>query len=108
MVFPNLTDGLSLAHHETLACGLPLLIANDTWASSFVVEGFNGFAVEPGDEAALAEHMRWFIEHPHELEVMKSAAVKSARKITWKAYNVRIKESFGRIGGEQNLERQTL
>lgn len=108
MVFPSLTDGMSLACLEALACGLPLLTTTATGASDFVVEGSNGFVVEPGDEAALAEHMRWFMEHPHELEAMKSAAVESARKITWKAYNECVKEAFGRIGGEQTFERQTL
>lgn len=105
MVFPSLTDGMSLACLEALACGLPLLTTNANGASDFVIEGYNGFVVEPGDEAALAERMRWLIEHPYELESMKYAAVESSRKITWEAYNVRIEEAFERIGGEQTLER---
>lgn len=105
MVFPSLTDGMSLACLEGLACGLPLLTTNANGASDFVIEGSNGFVVEPGDEAALAERMRWFIEHPRELEAMKSAAVESARKITWEAYNVRVKDAFERIDGDETLER---
>lgn len=100
MVFPSLTDGMSLACLEALACGLPLLTTFANGASDFVAEGSNGFVVEPGDEAGLAMLMRWFVEHPCELARMKKAAAESARGITWAAYNGCIKDAFAKIGGE--------
>ena len=108
MVFPSLTDGMSLACLEALTCGLPLLTTDAVGASDFVVEGSNGFVVKPGDEAALVECMQWFIEHPRELSAMKIAAAKSARGITWEAYDERVKDAFARIGGELPLGDQTL
>lgn len=100
MVFPSLTDGMSLACLEALACSLPLLTTSANGASDFVVEGSNGFVVEPGDEASLAMLMRWFVEHPCELAEMKKAAAESAQGITWATYNGCIKDAFARIGGE--------
>ena len=105
MVFPSLTDGMSLACLEALACGLPLLTTSANGASDYVVEGSNGFVLEPGDEIAMAERMRWCINHPRELAAMKIAAVKSAREITWDAYNERVAAAFVRIGGGRPLER---
>lgn len=103
MVFPSLSDGMSLACLEALACGLPLLTTSSTGASDFVTEGMNGFVVSPGDEAVLSERMQWFIEHPRELVAMKNAAAESALEITWEAYNGRVMDAFARIGGEQPL-----
>lgn len=107
MAFPSLTDGMSLACLEALACGLPLLTTCAVGASDFVVEGSNGFVVEPGDEAAMAERMRWCVEHPRELAAMKGAAAESARAITWEAYNERVGDAFARIGGEGQIGDQT-
>ena len=102
MVFPSLTDGMSLACLEALACGLPLVTTYATGASDFVVEGSNGFVVAAGDEAALAERMRWCVEHPREVAEMKASAARSADAVTWDAYNECVVRAFSRIGGERS------
>jgi glycosyltransferase involved in cell wall biosynthesis len=56
-VHPSYEDGLALAPLEALACGVPVVVTEDTGMKEFVVAGRNGFVVPTGDAGALAERL---------------------------------------------------
>jgi glycosyltransferase involved in cell wall biosynthesis len=64
-VHPSFHDGFGLAPTEALACGVPVVVTEDTGMKEHVVEGVNGFVVPTGDAAALAERL----EHIRALHV---------------------------------------
>jgi glycosyltransferase involved in cell wall biosynthesis len=48
-VHPSFEDGLGLAPLEALACGVPVLVTEQTGMKEFVVPGENGFVTAAGD-----------------------------------------------------------
>ncbi len=54
-VHPTYEDGFAYAPAEALACGVPVLVSEDTGMKEMVREGVNGMVLPTGDAAALTE-----------------------------------------------------
>jgi glycosyltransferase involved in cell wall biosynthesis len=46
-VSSSLIEGFGIAHAEALACGLPVLTTKTAGPDEMIIEGLNGFFVEP-------------------------------------------------------------
>jgi glycosyltransferase involved in cell wall biosynthesis len=56
-VRPSLTEGMSLAVLEAMACGLPIVASNIEGNAELVEDGKTGYLVSPGNPGALAERI---------------------------------------------------
>ena len=52
-VHPSYQDGFAYAAAEALACGVPVIVTEDTGAKECVTEGVNGWVVPTGDVDAI-------------------------------------------------------
>jgi glycosyltransferase involved in cell wall biosynthesis len=64
LVHPTFEDGLGLAPLEALACGVPVIVTEDTGMKEFVVPGRNGYILPTGDVDALTECLRSIRANP--------------------------------------------
>ena len=85
-VLPSLTEGLSLAGVEAMACALPILCTEHTGVNDYVKNGESGFVVPAGDVNALADRLRWFLEHRELLPRMGQAARAAVSGLSWTQY----------------------
>lgn len=69
-VLPSLSEGLGRVVLEAMATGTPAIASNVGGIPDMVQSGINGFLVPPGDEKALADRLRWMLEHPTEAQEM--------------------------------------
>jgi glycosyltransferase involved in cell wall biosynthesis len=74
LVLPSVSEGLGLVVVEAMATGIPVIGSNVGGIPEMVLDGVNGFLVPPGDEVALAERLRWVLEHHDEAEGMGQRA----------------------------------
>lgn len=66
-VLPTLDDPRGTVTNEAMACGLPVLVTDRLGAvGDIVLDGDNGFVFAAGDDARLAEHLDFLVEHPEE------------------------------------------
>lgn len=56
-VHPSFTDGFGYAPMEALACGVPVIVTEDTGMKEHVREGVNGYVVPTGDWRAIWEKL---------------------------------------------------
>ncbi len=56
-VHPTYEDGFAYAPAEALACGVPVIVSEDTGMKSLVREGINGYVVATGNVDALVEKL---------------------------------------------------
>jgi glycosyltransferase involved in cell wall biosynthesis len=64
--FPSRFEGLCLSVIEAQAAGVPVVATPVGGIQENVVEGETGFIVPVDDPSALAERIRWCLEHPDE------------------------------------------
>lgn len=57
-VHPSFEDGFAYAPMEALACGVPVIVSEDTGMKEYVRPGDNGFIVPTGDMDSLVEQLR--------------------------------------------------
>jgi glycosyltransferase involved in cell wall biosynthesis len=64
MVHPTFEDGLGLAPLEALACGVPVLVTEDTGMKEFVVSHKNGYILPTGEVDPLVDQLKQVRKHP--------------------------------------------
>jgi len=82
-VFASASDSetFGLTFVEAMAFGLPVVGVNKLGAKQ-LIDGNNGFAVEPGDKKAFAEALRKIIDEPKLRKSMKAAALRTSEGYT--------------------------
>ena len=64
VLLPSRVEGFGLAAVEGWLYGRPVLVSRGAGVAEMVREGRNGFSFDPGDDAALAEHMSLLLDEP--------------------------------------------
>jgi len=65
-VLPSLSEGLGRVVVEAMATGTPVIGSSVGGIPEMVEDGVTGFLIPPTNEMALAEQLRWMLEHPNE------------------------------------------
>lgn len=63
-VHPSYEDGFAYAPMEALACGVPVIVTQDTGMKEYIQEGVNGYVIPTGDWEALLEQLRQLARSP--------------------------------------------
>jgi glycosyltransferase involved in cell wall biosynthesis len=83
-VVPSLQEAFGLVVSEAMACGKPVIGSNVGGIPDQIVDGYNGFLVEPKDPLKIAERILWSIDNP---EAIKSMGI-NGRRIVEKKYDI--------------------
>jgi glycosyltransferase involved in cell wall biosynthesis len=67
---PSLQEAWGLVATEAMACGKPVVATKVGGLPDQVIEGFNGFLVQPRDPKALADRIIYLLENPSEARRM--------------------------------------
>ena len=89
-VFPSYLDSWAMTVIEAMACGLPVIVTENTGAKDAVVNGESGFVLQIDDKEALKEKIKFFYHQPGQIEVFGRQAVESAKKHQWEQYYINI------------------
>jgi glycosyltransferase involved in cell wall biosynthesis len=73
-VLPTYSEGLPRVIFEAMAVGLPIVASAVSGIPEVLQNGRTGLLVQPRDEVALAEKIRWVLEHPDEAREMGRCA----------------------------------
>lgn len=90
-------EGMNRSLMEACSCGRPVITTNLPGLRELVVEGENGYLVEPRDEVSLYDKIKAFLELPVERRVQMG---RRSREIAETHFNVeRVKSMYDKIIG---------
>jgi glycosyltransferase involved in cell wall biosynthesis len=84
VVVPSLQEAFGLVVTEAMACGKPVIGTNVGGIPDQIVDGYNGFLVQPRNPKEIAEKILWIIENPKEARRMGV----NGRKVAEKKFNI--------------------
>jgi len=83
-MLPSLQEGSALVTYEAMACGLPLLVSENT--GSIAIDGEHGFVVPIRSADAISEKLQWMYDHPDEARAMGTRGREYVQGFTWSRY----------------------
>ena len=85
-VLPSLADSFSLATLEAMACGLPVVVSENTGAADIVQEGRHGHIVPIRNVDQLCQRLEELAADPERAKALGQAARVRAQEMTWARY----------------------
>ena len=70
VVIPSLQEAFGLVVSEAMACGKPVIGSRVGGIPDQIIDGFNGFLVQPRNPREIAEKILWFIDKPSKARSM--------------------------------------
>lgn len=95
-VFPSYSDSWGMAVIEAMACGLPVIVSENTGAKDAVTIDC-GFVIPIDDEDSLADKVLYFYNNRTEIERMGRNASKEAQKYSWDNYYKQVGDFINKI-----------
>ncbi len=84
LVLPSSYEGFGIAYLEAMGFGLPVIATRSGAAPEIITPGEQGFLIEPGDAAGLADCLQSWITDRQQLEAMSLSALARYRSHpTW-------------------------
>lgn len=90
MVFPSLSEGMSLSILEGLSHGLPIICTNNSGYLDIIKDGYNGFLIEIGDSFLITNKVEWCYRNMDKLSEMSKNALSTAKNYTWDKYEDKV------------------
>lgn len=100
-VFPSLGEGLSLSTLEAAACGLPLIVSENSGVNDYIKEGEEGFVIPIQSVDSIVEKVDWFCKHRDKIEEMGNKARRMAVQFTWDKYYEQAVRSIEEVVGNE-------
>ncbi len=95
-VLPSYLDSWGMVVVEAMACGLPVIVSENTGAKDAVTIDC-GFVIPIDDQVALADKVLYFYNNRTEIERMGRSASKEAQKYTWDNYHKQVGDFINKI-----------
>jgi alpha-maltose-1-phosphate synthase len=93
-LLPSLVEGLPQTLLEAMACGLPVVVSENTAGPEVVRDGAQGYVVPIRDPDSIAERLRELFENPERRRTMGAEARRKAEELSGDAYGSRIAEAL--------------
>jgi glycosyltransferase involved in cell wall biosynthesis len=94
---PSITEAFGNVTLEAMACGLPVVAAVATGATSLVSDGVTGMLVEPGDSAGFAGAIAAYAASPELRHKHGDAGLEFAKSQDWDNINAAVLRLYQRV-----------
>jgi len=96
-VLPTLADSWGMVVLEAMACGLPVIVTENTGSQEAVRNGVDGFIVPIRSVEALQEKLLLLYQQPGLRRVMGQAGRERVKDFTWERYGQRLLDVYRTI-----------
>ena len=98
-ILPTLEDGFGLVVLEAMACGVPVIITEQTGAKDCVRRDIDGYILPPADAGRIADTLEYCCHHRDQLSEMGRHARQQAELFSWARYQDGVASHLNRLAG---------
>lgn len=102
LVIDSFAEGLAQVGLEAMSCGIPIICSTNSGVNDAVIDGENGFIIEPGNLDQLKEALDRFLQHRELIDEMGKNARKASQNYTWLSYEENVANKIREIVETQN------
>lgn len=103
-VLPSLEEGFACVVPEAMACGLPVIVTENTGTSDIVEHGKDGFVVPIRSSAAIAKYLKQLYSNSDlRYEMSQAALAKSQCDLSWQQYAEKLCNFYNSIWSQSSL-----
>ena len=95
-LLPSYLDSWGMVVLESMACGTPVIVSENTGAKDVVKNG-GGVVIEAGDALKLKDQIEYFYYNRGVIEEMGKIATHSVKKFTWSIYEQNVQNFINEI-----------
>jgi len=95
-VLPSYLDSWGMVVTEAMACGLPVIVTENTGAKD-AVKSNCGIVIPPGDIDALKDSIMFFYNNREQIEIMGKQSAIEALNFEWTSYHTQINNIINQI-----------
>lgn len=88
-VQPSLQDGFGMVVPQILACGVPVIVSENTGAADIIEDDKNGYIVPIRNSKAIADRIEFLYLNSEKLAEMKQNVLSNPLDLSWDAYGDR-------------------
>jgi glycosyltransferase involved in cell wall biosynthesis len=108
-VMPSLEEGCSYAPLEAMACGLPVILTENTGSGELITHGQEGFIIPIRNPEQIAHYLGLIYTNPSMRAEMGQAALrKASENFGWDTYAARILEIYKTITNDHMTPAQPI
>lgn len=96
-VLPSYWESFPIVLLEAMACGKPIITTNIGGNPHAVINGVNGFLVQPGNRDEIAEKLIYFFENKKFISKMGEESLKRASEFDWEIIAKQTREIYEKI-----------
>lgn len=97
LIFPSLFEGFGMVITEAMSQGTPVITTTRTCGRDFIVDGINGWLVEPGNSKLLKSKIKNILDNKCKLLEISKNAMQTASKRPWSVYEEELAESINKF-----------
>jgi len=95
---PNEIDAQPIKLYEYMSAGLPIIASNFPLLKQIIEDAGCGLLVDPMDPKAIAEAMRWILDHPAEAEAMGQRGHQAVLRLyNWDAEATKLIDLYNKL-----------
>lgn len=97
-VMPSIEEGCSVAPLEAMACGLPVIISENTGADAYFKEGEHGFVVPVRSVDALAQRILQLYQNPDLRHTIRMNNIRATQQdLSWSSYAAKLMDLYSSL-----------
>lgn len=95
-VMPSYLDSWGMVVLESMACGTPVIVSENTGSKDAVLKG-GGYVIPTGDLNSLKERLSFLYSNRESIEILGRKAAEIAQQYTWQLYSEKIRYTIKSI-----------